>query len=108
LARLYNFSRWFTTGRAGNGTGLRGDRAIGRAGIAMQMFEVTFVSIHEGFKMVTDEVYREASGGMIDEKKYKTASVNVVKALSNRGQIATNLEDRFNTLIERRNELTRR
>lgn len=82
--------------------------AIGRAVIAMQMFEVTFVSIHEGFKMITDEVYRETSGSMIDKKKYKTASSNVVKALSDRGQIATDLEDRLNTLIERRNELMHR
>ncbi|WP_322104043.1 hypothetical protein [Paraburkholderia sp. J41] len=82
--------------------------AIGRAVIAMQMFEVTFVSIHEGFKMLTDEVYRKTSGGMIDEKKYKTASANVVKTLRDGGQIATDLEERLNTLIERRNELMHR
>jgi hypothetical protein len=67
--------------------------AIGRAVVAMQMFEVTFVSIHEGFKMIMDEVYRKTSG-MIDEKKCKTASTNVVKVLPDRGQIATDLEDR--------------
>ena len=53
--------------------------AIGRAVIAMQMFELAFVSIHEGFRIITDEAYREATGGMIDEKKYKTATMNVVK-----------------------------
>ena len=82
--------------------------AIGRAVIAMQMFEAAFVSIHEGFRMTTDEAYREATGGMIDEQKYWTATANVVKALSGRGQIAADLEDRFNTLIERRNELMHR
>jgi hypothetical protein len=39
--------------------------AIGRAVIAMQMFEVAFVSIHEGFKMITDPAYVQATGGMI-------------------------------------------
>ena len=82
--------------------------AIGRAVIAMQMFEVAFVSIHEGFRMITDEAYREATGGMIDEKKYKTATANVVKTLSDRGQIASDLEERLNTLVDRRNELMHR
>lgn len=82
--------------------------AIGRAVIAMQMFEVAFVSIHEGFRMITDEAYREATGGMIDEKKYKTATANVVKTLSDRGQIASDLEERLNILIDRRNELMHR
>ncbi|MCA3187899.1 MULTISPECIES: hypothetical protein [unclassified Cupriavidus] len=82
--------------------------AIGRAVIAMQMFEACFVSVHEGFRMITDEAYREATGGMIDEKKYKTATANVVKALSSREQIAADLEDRLNVLIERRNELVHR
>jgi hypothetical protein len=36
--------------------------AIGRAVLAMQMFEAAFVSIHEGFKMINDEAYREATG----------------------------------------------
>ncbi|WP_232338772.1 hypothetical protein [Burkholderia cenocepacia] len=82
--------------------------AIGRAAIAMQMFEVAFVSIHEGFKMMNDEAYREATGGFITPEKYKTATANVVKVLSQRGQIAADLEDRLNTLIDRRNELLHR
>ncbi|ELA00622.1 hypothetical protein D769_04309 [Cupriavidus sp. HMR-1] len=81
---------------------------IGRAVIAMQMFEVTFVSIHEGFKMITDPAYLEATGGMIEAGRYKTATANVVKALSQRGQIAADLEDRLNTLIDHRNELMHR
>jgi hypothetical protein len=40
---------------------------IGRAVIAMQIFEVAFVSIHEGFEMITDPVYLQATGRMIDE-----------------------------------------
>lgn len=82
--------------------------AIGRAAIAMQMFEVAFVSIHEGFKMMNDEAYREATGGFITPEKYKTATANVVKVLSQRGQFAADLEDRLNTLIDRRNELMHR
>jgi hypothetical protein len=82
--------------------------AIGRAVIAMQMFEIVFVSIHEGFKMVTDPAYLKATGGMIEPEKYKTATANVVKVLSKRGQIATDLEDRLNSLIDRRNELMHR
>lgn len=82
--------------------------AIGRAVIAMQMLEATFVSIHKGFKMITDKAYRETTGGMIDEKKYKTATANVIKTLSDRGQIAADLEERLNTLIEQRNELMHR
>jgi len=82
--------------------------AIGRAVIAMQMFEVAFVSIHEGFKMITDPAYLQATGGMIEERRYKIVTANVVKVLSLRGQIAADLEDRLNTLIERRNELIHR
>jgi hypothetical protein len=82
--------------------------AIGRAVIAMQMFEVAFVSIHEGFRMMNDEVYREATGGFITPEKYKTATANVVKVLSQRGQIAADLEERLNALIDRRNELMHR
>ncbi|MBN3758381.1 hypothetical protein G3N95_36110 [Paraburkholderia sp. Tr-20389] len=82
--------------------------AIGRAVIAMQMFEAAFVSIHEGFKMITDPAYLQATGGMIEEGKYKTATSNVVKVLSQRGQIAADLEDRLNTLIDRRHELMHR
>lgn len=81
---------------------------IGRAVIAMQMFEVAFVSIHEGFKMMNDEAYREATGGFMASEKYKTATANVVKVLSQRGQIAVDLEDRLNTLIDRRYELMHR
>jgi len=82
--------------------------AIGRAVIAMQMFEVAFVSIHEGFQMITDPDYLQKTGGMIDEKQYKNATRNVVKNLSQRGQIATELESRLNTLIDRRHELMHR
>lgn len=82
--------------------------AIGRAVIAMQMFEVAFVTIHEGFKMITDPAYLRVTGGMIDEKRYKIATSNVVKILSARGQIAPDLEARLNTLIDRRNELMHR
>lgn len=82
--------------------------AIGRAVIAMQMFEVTFVSIHEGFKMITDTGYLRATGGIIEESRYKTASANVVKVLKEREQIAGDLEDRLNTLIARRHELMHR
>ncbi|WGS53754.1 hypothetical protein LFL96_22170 [Paraburkholderia sp. D15] len=82
--------------------------AIGRAVIAMQMFEVAFVSIHEGFKMITDPAYLQTTGGMIEEGRYKNATANVVKALSQHGQIAADLEDQLNTLIDRRNELMHR
>jgi len=81
---------------------------IGRAVIAMQMFEVAFVSIHEGFKMITDPVYLQTTGGMIEEGRYKSATANLVKVLSQRGQIAAELENRLNTLIDRRNELMHR
>lgn len=82
--------------------------AIGHAVIAMQMFEVAFVSIHEGFRIMNDDAYREATGGFITPEKYRTASANVVKVLSQRGQIAADLEVRLNTLIDRRNELIHR
>jgi len=82
--------------------------AIGRAVIAMQMFEAAFVSIHEGFKMITDPAYLKATGGMIEESRYKNATKNVVKTLSEHGHIAADLEDRLNTLIERRHELMHR
>jgi hypothetical protein len=82
--------------------------AIGQAVIAMQMFEVAFVSTHEGFKMITDPAYLQATSGMIEEGRYKNATANVVKALSQSGQIATELENRLNTLIDRRNELMHR
>jgi len=42
---------------------------IERAVIAMQVFEVAFVSIHEGFRMINDEGYREATGGFITPEK---------------------------------------
>ncbi|CFK71776.1 Uncharacterised protein [Burkholderia pseudomallei] len=82
--------------------------AIGRAVLAMQMFEAAFVSIHEGFKMINDEAYREATGGLITPEKYKTATANVVKVLAQRGQIAADLGDRINALIEERNALMHR
>jgi len=82
--------------------------AIGRAVIAMQLFEVTFVSIHEGFKMVNDDAYRQATGGIITLRKYKEATANVVKKLKEEGNIAENLETRINTLIEKRHQLMHR
>lgn len=82
--------------------------AIGRAVIAMQMFETTFVIIHEGVKMTTDPEYLRATGGLISETKYKTATKNVVTTLAQRGQIAPDLETRLNTLIDRRHELIHR
>ncbi|HDR9760795.1 TPA: hypothetical protein ACK3Q6_003260 [Burkholderia cepacia] len=82
--------------------------AIGRAVIAMQIFEVAFVSIHDGFRMMNGEAYRDATGGFIAPEKYKTATGNVVRVLSQRGQIAADLEVRLNVLIDRRNELMHR
>lgn len=82
--------------------------AIGRAVIAMQMFEVAFVSIHEGLKMITDPDYLQKTGGMIDKQRYRTATKSVVNMLSARGQIAPDLEDRLNTLIDCRHELMHR
>ena len=82
--------------------------AIGRAVIALQIFEVAFVSIHEGFKMISDPAYREATGGIIEESRFKNATANVVKVLSQHGQIAVDLEERLNTLIDRRHELVHR
>lgn len=82
--------------------------AIGRAVIAMQIFEVTFVSIHEGFRMINDEAYREATGGFITLEKYKNATANVVKQLKTRGDIADDLETRIIALIENRNQLMHR
>ncbi|OJA91914.1 hypothetical protein BGV71_03230 [Burkholderia ubonensis] len=82
--------------------------AIGRAVIAMQVFEVAFVSVHEGFKMITDKVYREATGGFITPEKYKNATANVVKQLKDRGDIAEDLGARINALIENRNYLMHR
>jgi hypothetical protein len=82
--------------------------AIGRAVIAMQVFEVAFVSIHEGFRMINDETYREATGGLIAPEKYKNASANLVKQLKAQGDIADDLEARINALIENRNRLMHR
>ncbi len=82
--------------------------AIGRAVLAMQIFEVAFVSIHEGFRMINDETYREATGGLITPEKYRNATANVVKHLKARGDIADDLEARINALIENRNQLMHR
>lgn len=69
------------------------------------MLEVTFISIHEGFKIIMDEIYGETSG-MIDKMKYKTTAFpTLAKALSDKRPIAADLEGRLNKLTDRRNEL---
>jgi hypothetical protein len=79
--------------------------AIGRAVFAAQLFETVLIPIFEFFKMQTEPGYIEKTGGYIPVGAFKVPIKNVVKALSSKGSIASDLEERLNLFVEERTSL---
>jgi len=82
--------------------------AIGKAVYAAQLFETALVPIFEFFRMQTESGYLDRTGGLVSEGKFKQATINVVKMLSERGEIAPGLEERLKQWIEDRHTLVHR
>jgi hypothetical protein len=82
--------------------------AIGRAVVAAQMFETALVPIFEFFKIQTEPGYLEETGGRISAGSFKFPVANIVKALADRGNIASDLEARLTNYVEDRNTLIHR
>lgn len=82
--------------------------AIGRAVFAAQLFETVLVPIFEFFKMQTDPGYLEKTDGYIPAGAFKVPVKSIVNALSTKGSIAPDLEERLSKYIEDRNTLIHR
>jgi hypothetical protein len=82
--------------------------AIGRAVFSAQLFETALIPIFEFFKMQTEPGYFEKTGGYIPAGAFKVPTKNVVKALSSKGNIASDLEERLNLFVENRHKLIHR
>jgi hypothetical protein len=82
--------------------------AIGRAVLAAQIFETALVPIFEFFKMQTEPGYLEKTGGYVRAGTFKVPVSNIVKALSEHGNIAPDLEARLTAYINDRHTLIHR
>ena len=82
--------------------------AIGRAVFAAQLFETALIPIFESFKMHTQLGYLEKTQGFLPAGAFKTSITNVIKALSEKGNIAPDLEVRLLSYINDRNLLIHR
>jgi len=86
----------------------RAHQAIGQAVCAAQVLEVQLVVLFELFRMVSDPEYRELTSGRIDPNRLKTATKNLIKELSEKGNISPTLEVDINQWIEDRHTLVHR
>lgn len=82
--------------------------AIGRAVVFAQIFETVLVPIFEFFKMQTEPGYLEKTGGFISAGAFKVPIKNIIKALSAKGDIAPDLEERLTSYVEDRHLLVHR
>lgn len=82
--------------------------AIGRAVFAAQMFETALIPIFEGFRMYTEPGYLEKTGGCLPAGAFKIPIKNVIKALAEKGSIASDLETRLSAYVEDRHLLIHR
>lgn len=82
--------------------------AVGRAVSAAQIFEVVFAVLAEGFRMISEPEYLELTKGFIDPQRLKNPTKNLLKRLSERNKIASELEADICSLIENRHVLIHR
>lgn len=82
--------------------------AIGRAVAYAQIFETALVPIFEFFKMQTVPRYLEKTGGYVSTGAFKVPIKNIIKALSEKGDIAPDLETRLTSYVEDRHLLVHR
>lgn len=82
--------------------------AIGRAVAFAQIFETALIPIFEFFKMQTEPGYREKTGGYVSAGAFKVPVKNIIKALSAKGDLATDLEARLTLYVENRHLLIHR
>ena len=82
--------------------------AIGRAVASAQIFETVLIPIFEFFKMQTEPGYLEKTGGYVTAGAFKVPFKNIIKRLSENGEIAPDLETRLNSYIEDRHRLIHR
>ena len=81
---------------------------IGRAVCACQDFEAILLVSVELFRMVTEPEYRELTQGHIAPSKFKTPTKNLLKHLSERNNIAPELEAQISMLLEDRHKVIHR
>jgi len=82
--------------------------AIGRAVAFAQIFETALIPIFEFFKMQTEPGYLEKTDGYLPAGVFKVPVKNIIKALSAKDNIASDLESRLNSYVEDRHLLIHR
>lgn len=82
--------------------------AIGRAVCASQDFEVVLLVSFETFRMISEPEYLELTKGAIEPIRFKNPAKNLVKFLSERNNIAPELEVQINELLEDRHTVIHR
>ena len=81
---------------------------IGGAVCAAQRFELTLTVSVEFFRMVTEPQYRMLTKGFVDPTRFKIPLKKLIVLLSEKNQIAPELEAQILSLIERRHVLVHR
>jgi hypothetical protein len=82
--------------------------ALGRAVFAAQLFETALIPIFEFFKMQTEPGYIAKTGGYVSAGAFKIPIKNIVKYLSEKGSIASDLEARLAKYVDARHLLVHR
>ncbi len=82
--------------------------AIGRAVISAQLFETALIPIFEVYKMLSSPEYLEKTEGRLSVGSFKIPVKNIVKILSENGDISESLESEINLYIENRHKLIHR
>lgn len=82
--------------------------AVGRAVSAVQAFEMVFAVLAESFRMISEPEYLELTQGAFSPSHWKNPTKNLIRRLSERSEIAPELEAEISTLLENRHLLIHR